>query len=84
MQPVAQREHHRAERQEIDPPAAPREKRLLHFEAKHAADLAHPEIHIVLPSPPIRYWYTEFTSSSAGATDSTTRPDSSTMRFSSR
>ena len=42
-QPVQQREHHRAERQEIDPPAAPGEKRLLQFQAKHAADLAHPK-----------------------------------------
>ena len=43
-QPVQQREHHRAERQAIDPPAALGEERLLQFQPQHAADLAHPEL----------------------------------------
>ena len=55
-EPVQQREDNRAERQEIDPPAAAGEERLLQLEPQHAADLAHPElVHTVAPSAPIRY-----------------------------
>src|ERR1035438_8104808 len=54
-QPVHERKSDWSERQQVHPPAAPAHQRLLQFEAKHSAHLAHPEVHIVAPSPPIRY-----------------------------
>src|ERR1035441_6371981 len=68
------------QRQDIYPPGALREQALLQFQTQDGGHLAAPEHpglggdlapgHVVPPSAPIRYWYTEFTSSSAGATAS--------------
>ncbi len=69
----------RKQRQHIDPRAASGEKRLAQLQTNHRQDLSQPQVHLLGSSPPIRYSYSELTSSSAGATDSIPTPFSAIL-----
>ena len=67
--------NHRQERQQVDPESALRKKCFPHLQPQDGQYLCDPKrIHRPASSEPIRYSYTEFTSSSAGATDSMVTP----------
>src|SRR5271165_6444959 len=78
-QRVSQKEGNGSESQQVDPQAALRKKCLSDLQPDDRSYLSPPErIHRTTSSAPIRYSYTELTSSSTGATDSIPSPSAAT------
>src|SRR5580700_1448156 len=76
---VSDEQKNRQSGQHVNPQASPRKKRLPHLQPDHRLDLRPPDshrptFHRAASSFPIKYSYTDSTSSSAGAIDSTSNP----------